>query len=234
MSIVKDKKSLLAELKASFSFAHELLPHQLELLIADSTLEEVEAGTVLAEKIGNCPGLALILAGKLRVYKTSADGREITLYRIGKGRTCPLSAVCILGHLEGYLAKVVAEVDTRILWLSRDFVSNSMVKCEPFWRYLFGCMAGRLYETMEVVDNIAFIPIKKRLTQILVEKSNFGKHAIYTTHEALARELGTAREVVSRELKGLERLGILSLSRGRITVEKAEELEKIVGNVKFE
>lgn len=83
---------------------------------------------------------------------------------------------------------------------------------------------------MEVVDNIAFISIKKRLAQILIANSSYGKHPVYTTHDALARELGTAREVVSRELKGLERAGILTLFRGRINVEKAGELEALSRN----
>lgn len=226
-----EKEKLIGELKAAFPFMHELSPEQQKLLINHSVLEVVPADTVLAEKIGSCPGLALILAGELRVSKISDDGREVTIYRIGKGRTCPLSAVCMLGNIHsGYPAKVIATVETRILWISHKFVSKSMVECEPFWRYIFGCMANRLFQTMEVVDSIAFVPIRKRLAQLLLANSSEGKHNVYTTHDALARELGTAREVVSRELKCMERSGILKLSRGLLTVENAEELAAIARN----
>ncbi len=220
-------KDLSKEIKAVFSFASQLSPQQLERLTSHSELEIVPAGTVLAEKIGNCKGLALILAGELKVSKVSEDGREVTLYRITRGRTCPLSAACILGNIEGYVSKVVAEIDTKIIWVSKEFLSVALVECEPFWRFVFGCMASRLYEAMEIVDNIAFIPIRKRLAQILLVNSSHGKHPIYTTHDALARELGTAREVISRELKAMERVGVLNLSRGRLTVENAKELAAI-------
>jgi CRP/FNR family transcriptional regulator len=227
MSDKSGRDNLVKALQETFYFAPELSPGQLDMLVEYSELENVPAGSVLVEKIGNCKGLALILSGEIKVSKVSEDGREVTLYRITKGRTCPLSAACILGNIQGYTVKVTAEVDTRILWVSKEFVSMALVQCEPFWRFVFGCMASRLYEAMEIVDSIAFIPIKKRLTQILLAKSNCGKHPIYTTHDALARELGTAREVISRELKALERAGIVSLSRGRLTVEKAQELANL-------
>lgn len=223
-------QGIIKELKDSFSFVLELSTQQIETLAECTTLQEVPANTVLVKKIGSCQGLALIVAGGLRVYRTSCDGREVTIYRIGKGRTCPLSAVCIMGNLEGFEAKVVAEVDTKILWVSRDFVIKNLFECEPFSRFIFNCMANRLYETMEVVDNIAFDSIKKRLAQILITKSSFGKHQIYTTHDALARELGTAREVISRQLKVFERAGFLTLFRGRLTVENVEELSALTGN----
>jgi CRP/FNR family transcriptional regulator len=220
-----DKEIIIREVKNSFSFAHEMSSEQMAWFAQYCTIEEVPAGTVLVERIESCPGLLLIISGVLKVSKTSDDGREITIYRIGKGRTCPLSAICILGDLKGYFARVVAEVRTKILWVSRGFVNKSMVECEPFWRYLLGCMANRLYESIQVVDNIAFIPVKNRLAQILLLNSSYGKHPVYTTHDALARELGTAREVVSRELKNFERAGLLFLARGLITIENVGELE---------
>lgn len=205
-------------------------PQQLDLLLEYSNFEQVPANKVLVDKIADCPGLALILSGELRISKISSDGREVTLYRVGRGRACPLSVACIVGNLQDYSARVIAEADTLILWVSRQFVSKAMVDCEPFWRYVFGCLAKRLFEAMDVVDNIAFTSIKKRLAQILINNSGCGENLIYTTHEALARELGTAREVISRELKGMERAGILRLSRGLITVDKPEELIAIVVN----
>lgn len=225
-----EKERIIKEIKSVFSFGRELSAPQLAAFAEYCTLEEVRAGTILAERIGACPGLLLVISGVLKVSKTSGDGREVTIYRIGKGRTCPLSAICYLGNLKGYLAKVIAEVDTVILWVSGEFVNRAMVECEPFWRYILKCMANRLYESIEVVDSIAFIPVKTRLAQLILSNSSFGKHPVYITHDALARELGTAREVVSRELKSMERSEILALSRGKLVVLKARELDMIAGN----
>ncbi|NLP44689.1 MAG: Crp/Fnr family transcriptional regulator [Peptococcaceae bacterium] len=228
----EEREQLKAEIKEVFSFMSELSPEQQDVFLDHTVLEFVAADTVLAEKIGNCPGLALILSGELRVSRISGDGREVTLYRIGKGRTCPLSAICILGGNIGYAAKVIASVDTKLLWLSKDYVNRSMFLCEPFWRFLFNCMTNRLLEAMDIVDDIAFVPIRKRLAQLLLTSSNRGKQAVYATHEALAKEIGTAREVISRELKNLERSDAVILSRGKINVKDPAQLE-IIANSRY-
>ena len=150
----------------------------------------------------------------------SEEGREVTLFRLGNGSLCPLSAVCNLGCASPgkYPVTAVADKDTKIGLVSPDFMKNCLTDCEPFWKYVFCCIADSLYRTIEVVDDVAFIPVKRRLAQKLLQNSSHGKHPVYMTHDALARELGTAREVVSRELKGFERAGVLRLQRGRLTV----------------
>lgn len=218
------QQKLLAELGAIFAFVGELSGAQLQELVNNSTVQEAPAGTVLVDKISDCPGLALILFGELHVSRISVDGREVLLYRVEKGRTCPLSAACILGNLVVDSVRVVADIDTKIWWVSRDYFKRSLVECEPFWRFVFGCVSSRLFDIMEIVDNVAFVSVKKRLAQILLMQSDYGKLPVYRTHEGLARELGSAREVVSRELKNFERAGILSLARGRLLVKKPEML----------
>ncbi|EHQ89805.1 Crp/Fnr family transcriptional regulator [Desulfosporosinus youngiae] len=224
------KLVFMEELKAAFDFARELTSDQLECLVGYATLQKVPAGTVLAEKGSDCSALALLLAGKLRISMISEDGREVTLYRIGKGRTCPLSAACIFGNYTGNTVTVTAETDSRVVFVTRDFFVKSIAECEPFYRFVFSDISNRLFQATEVVDSIAFISVKKRLAQLLLLNSNSGKYSIYMTHEAFARELGTAREVVSRELKGFERLGILSLARGRLVINNTEALERIARN----
>lgn len=224
---IETKLVFMEELKAIFSFAKELSSEQLESLVDYVVLQKVSAGTVLAERGSDCLGLALLLSGKLRVSMTSEDGREVTLYRIGEGRTCPLSAACILGNFTGNSVTVTAEVDSKVIFVSREFFLKSLAECEPFYRFVFSDISNRLFQATEVVDSIAFISVKKRLAQLLLLNSNSGKYSIYMTHEAFAKELGTAREVVSRELKSFERLGILSLARGRLVINNADALETI-------
>lgn len=224
------KRILEEELKVTFSFVEELSAKQLRSLVHHSTLQEIPAETVIAEKFSDCPGLVLVLSGELRVSKISEDGREVTLYRIGKGSLCPFSAACILGSFKGDSVKVKAETDMSIIRVHRNFFVKSFSECEPFWRFVIGSMSNRLFEAADIVDSIAFISIKKRLAQLLLLESSYGKYPINKTHEALARELGTVREVISRELKGFERRGILRLARGRLIVNNTDDLERIAQN----
>lgn len=227
---INTKLDVKEELKAVFLFAKELSAQQLERIVDYAVLQRVPAGTILAERGSACPGLMLLLSGELKVSMTSDDGREVTLYRISGGRTCPLSAACILGNFSGNTVTVTAEIDSRVILVSPQFFLNSIVEFEPFYRFVFGDISNRLFQATEVVDSISFISVKKRLAQLLLLNSHFGKNSIHMTHEAFARELGTAREVVSRELKGFERLGVLSLARGSLVINNADELEKIAKN----
>ena len=222
------QKGIIEELIDTFSFARELSFKQLESLVEHSNVQEVPAGTIVAEKGSYCHGLALLLSGELRVAMNSEDGREVTIYHIFKGRICPLSAACVLGDFKGNTVTVTAETDVKVMWVSRGFFAQSFAESEAFYRFVINDISNRLFEATEVVDSIAFVPVKKRLAQLLYSTSNGGRSPVYITHEGIARELGTAREVISRELKGFERLGILTLSRGRLDIKNIMELEKLI------
>lgn len=222
------QKGIIEELIDTFTFARELSNKQLESLVEHSNIQEVPAGTVVAEKGSYCQGLALLLSGELRVAMNSEDGREITIYHIFKGRICPLSAACVLGDFKGNTVTVTAETDVKVIWVSRGFFARSFAECETFYRFVINDLSNRLFEATEVVDSIAFVSVRKRLAQLLYANSNNGRSPVYITHEGIARELGTAREVISRELKGFERLGILTLSRGRLDIKDVKELEKLI------
>ncbi|KUO63794.1 MAG: hypothetical protein APF84_09240 [Gracilibacter sp. BRH_c7a] len=222
------KDYILNELKKRFEFISEICPEQLDDLVEQCELEELTAGTTLETNFGECKGVILILTGEIRISKMSEDGREITLSRFHQGTICPLSAVCILGSTPyQYPIRVIAEKDTKIVWVSREYISNSLIQCKPFWVFIFSCIADSLYRTIDVVDHIAFTSIKKRLAQLILSNTNSGKHPLYTTHEALAREIGTAREVISRELKAFERAGFIQMQRGRLEIINIDELTAI-------
>ena len=222
------QKAVVRELLNTFSFVRELSDEQLAYLLEHSHMQEAPAGTVIADKCSYCHGLALLLFGELRVAINSEDGREVTIYRIHKGRICPLSAACVLGNFTGNMVRVTAETDVKVLWVSRQFFDRSFAECEGFYRFVINDLSNRLFEATEVVDNLAFVPVRRRLIQLLLTKSNEGRSPVYATHEGLARELGTAREVVSRELKSFERSGILEMSRGRLNIKNPKELEKML------
>jgi CRP/FNR family transcriptional regulator len=219
------KQDILMLFKDAFPFSKELNKEQLSKLHNASRIYDVNEGEHIIENEQECPGLALILKGKVKVSRMSSDGREVTLYRLGRGQTCVLSAICILGAGFGnYYVEVTAEQRSKIMMISTSFVRKAGIECEPLWRFIFVSMADSLYQTMDVIEKVAFQPLWRRLIQYLIESSAHGKHAVYITHDMLSRELGTAREVVSRQLKGFEKQGIISIGRGKIDILKVDEL----------
>ncbi len=159
-----------------------------------------------------------MVRGSLKVIRTEEDGREILLYYIKAGESCIMS---FLGGLHNDTSKVRAEVeeDAEILFLPVDKVSL-FIKEYPQWLdYIFRLYHKRFEELLDVVNAIAFKKVDERLLALLHTKSELAQSKIiYTTHEQLSNELGTARAVVSRLLKQLEENGTVQLGRNKITL----------------
>lgn len=185
-----------------------------ELLTA-SSCQNVPAGTQLYAEGDICTAIAFVLSGEIRVYKVSETGREITLYEIGPGETCILNASCILSA-RPYPAHAMTLTAAKIqLVPSADF-RRLMEHHEPLRKFVFSLLSQRLSLVMELVEEVAFGRMDGRLLDYLVERSEDGQ--LVTTHQKIANDLGTSREVVSRLLKDFERKGRVRLSRNAITL----------------
>jgi CRP/FNR family transcriptional regulator len=160
-----------------------------------------------------CNGIAFLLSGEIRVFKSGEAGREITLYEIGKGETCILNASCILSSLTYPANAVSTEPGDMLLILSHDF-RRLIATYEDMRNFVFNILSQRLAEVMALVEEIAFGRMDRRLLDYLVEKSDHNQ--LMATHQKIADDLGTSREVVSRLLKDYERKGRISLSRNLI------------------
>ncbi|HBQ64309.1 MAG TPA: Crp/Fnr family transcriptional regulator [Clostridiales bacterium] len=221
-------QSQIGELKNAFPFIQDMDPDQLESLFQASKISDVEAGTPIINSGKECPGLALILRGCVKVSRISNEGREITIYRVKKGETCILSAVCMLGAgFSNYPVTVTTEQDSRMMLISTSYIRKAVTDNSPLWKYILTSIADRLYQAIDVVDKVAFQSVEKRLAQILLEFGGEGRHSVYATHEMLARELGTAREVISRQLKEFERQKLIQLKRGIITILQTDALKNL-------
>ena len=183
------------------------------------------AGTVMIEEGRRCRGAALVLSGVIRVYKLSEEGREITLYRVGAGETCILAVSCLLGGVD---YPVIAEVedDAEVIMLPIDALRTLMTKSEPWQRFVFSSMASAMMEVLTVLDAVAFRSMDARMAARLLQ-CPFNR--IEMTHEELAADMGTAREVVSRLLKELENRRIVELGRGKVIILNRKALEEIAG-----
>lgn len=168
-----------------------------------------------------------ILKGTVRIYKISEQGREITLYRIENGQSCVLMMASILGETE-YEASVSIETQIELLLISADVFRSWMDRYKPLRQFIYKQFIDRITAVTNLLESVAFKPIQLRLANFLLEATSETSSTLNITHDQLAVELGTAREVVSRTLKEFQSKGILALSRGKIRILDRISLNKII------
>jgi CRP/FNR family transcriptional regulator len=176
------------------------------------------SGQFVCRQGSQCAHLALVLKGSTRVYKLSGTGREITLYRIEPGQSCILTASCILSGLP-FPAFAVTETPVEAALVPPADAAR-WIKESPRWSgYVFGLIAERLGDVIAVVEEVAFHRMDRRIAGYLLEHMpDAGAGSVRITHQKVASDLGTSREVVSRILKDLESRGLLETARGSIRI----------------
>jgi len=184
-------------------------------LLAQARRQSFTIDTHLYWEGDSCPAIAFLLSGTIRVYKCGESGREITLYEIGAGETCILNASCILGN-NSYPANAVTTRAGEMLLVPAHEFRRLLGSHEMMLAFVFSLLSERLTEVMELVNEVAFGRMDERLLDYLIEKS--ADCVLGATHQKIANDLGTSREVVSRLLKELERQGKVSLARNEITI----------------
>ncbi len=185
-------------------------------IISSAVYRTAPANITLKTEGEYCTEFVFLISGEKRVYKRSAAGREVTLYEMGPGDICVLNASCILsGTPLPANADSITEVGM-FLMSAKDFQEKITVH-EPLREFVFGRINEGFVSIMSLVSDIAFGRMDERLSNYLVEKSDNG--FIRSTHQRIADDLGTSREVVSRLLKDFERQGVVSLSRNLIQLQ---------------
>lgn len=175
----------------------------------------------------SCESFLILLEGRIRVQLISEDGKEVTLYRIGPGGSCVLTTSCLFSS-ENYPAEAIAETAIEALAFSRDVFERTVEISSPFRRFVFDGFSQRLAKVIGRMEELAFTSIDYRLAKALIDLHERGQTQV--THNALAVELGTAREVVSRHLKRMEKRGLIALARGKVTVLDPSEILRISRN----
>jgi len=193
-----------------FSFEKELLDR-----IEESKVLEIEPGTVILKEREFIKVIPLVLEGSIKLRKQDPTGREIIFYHIEPGESCILSITSCLNEKESK-AEAIIEKKTRLIAISAREVREWM-DTYPSWRkFVVKLYYDRMTEVMTLLDMVIFKSVDTRLVQYLNEKAV--NQELKITHQQLAGELGTAREVISRLLKQMEREGIISLDRGMIRI----------------
>lgn len=208
----------LTSLGENLPFWNTLDTRQRQVLL-DGTIRFTHGkGAIVHEDRNKCTGLLMVVSGQLRVYIISETGKEITLYRLFDRDVCVLSASCLIRNIT-FDVHVQAERETTMLRIATDAyqqVGKSHPAVQDFTNQL---VSSRFSDVMWVIEQVVFMSFDRRLAMHLLEQAAIaGDDAFSITHEAIARDLGTAREVVTRMLSRFQEDGLVSLSRGGITL----------------
>lgn len=175
---------------------------------------------------GQAPeSLVLLLDGSVRVQQVSESGREIVLYRVSAGESCVLTTACLMAY-DDYLAEAVAETDVSAVAIPRAAFDEAIAQSPVFRRFVFGTFSRRVTDLFRIIDEVAFSRIDIRLAQRLLKLAGPGDH-VAQTHQQLAAELGTAREVVSRQMQEFQRRGWVEVARGDVALTNRDALARL-------
>ncbi|MGJ4850815.1 Crp/Fnr family transcriptional regulator [Bacillota bacterium Meth-B3] len=183
-------------------------------------------------------GIKLIVKGSVRVYLMTDEGDELTLYRLRERRVCMMS-VLITARLNGPPVNVEARAGSLILTVPAPLYRRLIAEHSCVYRFSVEATSEVFRRVVEKTTSVAFVPLKRRLAAALLERAHVGRssaqeHAVRlkVTHDELAHDIGSAREAVSRMLKQLVREGLVTLSRGSVTIVNVRDLELAAGEAR--
>jgi len=186
---------------------------------------KMPAKTIAFHQGDACSNYLLILSGSIKVMTRAENGREIVLYRLGDGDSCVLTTSCLFGNAR-YPAEGISETDVTALAIPAARFNQAIQHSKPFREFVFNSFSSHLSSLISLVEEVTFGRLDIRLARHLLKSCNDNAR-LEITHQQLATELGSAREVISRLLKDLESRGWLKLSRGSVEILDKQALEDI-------
>lgn len=224
------KINIPQELAARLPFWQTLAEADRELLCERVRVTQYRKGEIIHSCAGACLGLIVILRGNLCNCMLSEEGREITLFPLYEGDLCVFGSACVLRPVTCH-AHLSAEVDSEVLSIPHGVWEDIMrryVAVECFAHKLAGRYLSTVLTTMQ---QMLFLDFETRLAIHLVnECERIGGSRIRTTHEKIARNIGSAREVVTRMLKKFSDAGLVEVRRGAVVVLNMDELRRMLPN----
>lgn len=211
----------------AFPFWDKITENEQKLILDNSSLLKVHTGENIHDST-DCTGVLVVKSGQLRVYMVSAEGKEITLYRLNPYEVCMLSAACILNNIS-FDVMVDAEKDSEVYLInpySYKELKDKNIVVESFTNSVIN---SSFSEAMWLMEQVLFMSFDKRLAIFLLEQSEASKSDVLNlTHDYIAKNMGTAREVVSRMLKYFQTENMVSLSRGTVSLIDKPKLRKLL------
>ncbi len=202
-----------------------LEPHSRALIAARAQRVALKQGTRVFTPGQACGAFLIVTAGSVKVSTVTESGRELLLYRVGPQETCVLTTACLLSSAD-YDAEGMAEADTEALAIPKPVFEELLATSAGFRRFVFSSYGDRLRDLIALVQEVSQRHVDRRLGRFLAERAG---ETIEMTHQEIAAELGTAREVVSRLLKQFEAEGLVRLERRHIVVADLAALKRMSG-----
>ena len=172
-----------------------------------------------------CENYLLVVEGSVKVFARAENGREVLLYRVQGGQSCTLTTACLFANNK-YPAESITETELKALLIPAQHFNQGLEQSADFRRMVFNAYAQKLTDIISLVEDISVGRIDIRLAKMLMQHI-VGDMVIHVTQQTLATELGTAREVISRQLKEFEHNGWLKLHRGNIEIIDNSALEEL-------
>lgn len=186
---------------------------------------QVPAGTVLFSENTPCQGFPLVLAGEIKVSRSSGDGRSLELYRVVPGELCLVSSACLFRTQPLSAHGITTKASTLILIPADIFLR--WLDTLAFRNEVLGLFAERMADLTSLIDAVAFHKLDRRLAAALLGHGQ----QLAITHQALANELGTVREIVTRLLRRFEREGWVALGREQIQIVNGAALRELAASL---
>jgi len=186
-----------------------------QLLDASNVISLPEKSTVFQQGDA-CNNYLIILNGKVKVFTRAENGREIVLYHLGQGDSCVLTTSCLFGN-KTYPAEGETESATIAIAIPINQFNKALQQSDTFRKMVFSAFSSHLSNLITLVEEVAFGKLDVRLAKHLLDHCD-EKNTLTSTHQNIATELGSAREVISRQLKELESKGCIELYRGNIKI----------------
>ncbi len=194
-------------------------------LLDSSNIISLKQNSTVFHQGDACSNYLIILNGKVKVFTRAENGREIILYRLSQGDTCVLTTSCLFGH-KNYPAEGQTETDVNALAIPVKQFNDVLKNSETFREMVFTAFSSHLSELITLIEEVAFGKLDARLAKHLLEQRD-ENNIMTSTHQNIATELGTAREVISRQLKEMEAKGYIEIKRGNIKINDIPALQNI-------
>ncbi|SFJ48154.1 CRP/FNR family transcriptional regulator, anaerobic regulatory protein [Terrisporobacter glycolicus] len=207
-------------LKETLPFFKDLNDEEKNELISKSFIGKYEKGELVHSKNSSCTGLLITMSGNFRVFISAPSGRQITLFKLYDRDVCMLSASCAFQNIT-YDVNLEAQNDASAIIIDSSLLKKLSQSNINVMNYILSLTQDKLSEVMYVLEQATFFSLDERITDYLLEQSRYqDSNILYITHENIANELGSSREVISRILKKFEKEGKIEVSRGKITLIK--------------
>ena len=191
-------------------------PGLIEAIEKEAAQKSFKAGEIIMRTGQYIKSTALVLEGQIKIYRENSDGGEFLMYNLGPGQACAVSMICAMQSDTSEIT-AIAEEDTEVLLIPVQLMDDLMNKYKSWYQFVIQTYRSRFDELITVIDNIAFHNMDERLEFYLKRQvKNSGKKIIETSHQQIADDLNSSREVISRLLKKMEQRNLVKLHRNMI------------------